>query len=127
MVNLYKSFYAAFVGLYNAFKQERNIKIHVSAAVIISIIGLIVEINSWQWVAQTLVIGLVISLEMVNTAIEELTDLVSPEYSRIAGKVKDIAAGAVLFAAITSVIVGCLIYAPIILNVFATMSRKNAL
>ena len=116
MANLYKSFYAAFTGLYTAIKQERNIKIHFSAAVIITIVGLILEINSWKWVAQTLVIGLVISLEMVNTAIEELTDLVSPEYSRIAGKVKDIAAGAVLFAAITSVIVGCLIYAPIILK-----------
>jgi diacylglycerol kinase len=76
------------------------------------VLGIVFKLTIPEWCWLIFVIGLVFITEMLNTAIEFLTDLVSPEYNPLAKKVKDVAAGAVLFAAIIAVIIGLIILIP---------------
>jgi diacylglycerol kinase (ATP) len=75
-------------------------------------LGFYFNINRTEWALVALAVGTVWSAELANTAIEALTDLVSPEYHPLAGKAKDVAAGAVLLAAFAALVVGALIFAP---------------
>ena len=93
-------------------KGEPNARIHAVACVVVVAAGTYYRISKMEWIAVVLCIALVISLEAVNTAIEHLTNLVSPFYNPIAGKVKDVAAAAVLVAAIAALIVGLIIFLP---------------
>lgn len=85
-------------------------KIHIACAIAVVALGLYFNITKTEWCILLLCIGGVISLEIINTAIEYLVDLVSPNYNELAGKVKDIAAGAVLLSVIFSAIVGTLVF-----------------
>ena len=107
-----KFFLYALAGIVEAIKTERNVKIHLLATVIVIILGLYYKVSVVEWTILLLCIGSVISLEMLNTAIEKLCDLVMPEYNEVIKKVKDIAAGAVLFISIISFIIGCFIFIP---------------
>lgn len=100
----------AFNGLRVFFKTQLNAKIHLIAAVIVIACGFYYQISKTDWIALTFAIGLVLTTEALNTAIEFLTDKVSPEYSEEAKKVKDVAAGAVLISAITAVIIGLIVF-----------------
>ena len=93
-------------------------KIHVGIAVLVVLMGLYFRISVYEWMVCVLCIGLVFSSEMFNTAIETIVDLISPNVHPLAGKTKDIAAGAVLITAICSVIIGILIFLPKVLNLF---------
>lgn len=104
------SFKNAFRGLLAAFAGERNMKIHVMAAILAILMGFLLRIGIAGWVALILTIGLVFICELFNTAIEILTDMVTDEYSEKAKKVKDISAGAVLVSAVISVIIGAVIF-----------------
>ena len=106
-----KSLGYAWKGFKTAFIEERNLKIHVAAAVIVSLLGFYFHITTMEWIALVIVIGLVIALELVNSATENLTDLASKEIHPLAGKAKDMAAAAVLFASVIAVVVGLLIFA----------------
>ncbi len=117
-----KSFGYAVRGIRIVFGTETNMKIHLSIAILVLIAGFTFDISVTEWIFCLLCIGLVFSMEMVNTAIENLVDLVSPNHHPLAGKTKDIAAGAVLICAISSVIVGLLVFAPKIWNVILHMS-----
>ncbi len=110
-MNLIKSFAVAFKGLKVAVREERNMKIHLLAAIVVIAAGFYFEITSIEWLVIMVMIGLVICAELINSAIENLTDLVSKEKQPLAGKVKDVAAGAVLFASFISVIVAIIIFA----------------
>lgn len=112
---LNKSFAYAFKGLGFALK-ERNFKIHILAAVLVVISGRYLKISHSEWVVLLLCIGGVMSLEIINTAIENLVDKISPERNETAGKIKDLAAGAVLVFSIISAIIGLMIFLPYILN-----------
>ena len=87
-------------------------KIHFVSAVVVIIAGLLTGLNLVEWILIILLIALVISTEMVNTAIETIVNLVSPDFHPLAKKAKDVAAGAVLVFAIASVIIGLLIFIP---------------
>lgn len=115
---LINSFKYAFKGIGSSLKSERNMKIHFAMMVLVIIAGIFLNISIWEWITCFILFGLVISLEMVNTAIEIVVDMVSPEYNLKAGHVKDIAAGAVLVNAIVAFIVGLLIFLPKIIRLF---------
>jgi diacylglycerol kinase len=112
------SFQFAFNGLKDLFKNQPNARIHLFVALFVVIAGIFFHISRMEWVVVVFCITLVLSLEAVNTAIEYLTDLVSPEFHPLAGKVKDVAAAAVLWAAIGSIVIGVLIFLPGIMACF---------
>lgn len=116
--NLLNSFKYALEGILSAFKNERNLKIHTCIALIVVIAGLIFKLSISEWLSCILVIALVIGGELINTAIEKVVDLASPDINPLAKQAKDIAAGAVLFFAIVSVVIGIIIFLPKIINLF---------
>lgn len=94
------------------FRTQPNARFHLVAAVVVTAAGFLLEISRLEWLAVVLCMALVLALEAVNTALEYLTDLVSPEYHPLAGKAKDAAAGAVLVAAIGAAVVGGVVFLP---------------
>ena len=96
-------------------KNERNIKIQIVAAILATIMGFMFKISSVEWLVLVLTIFFVIVTECLNTAVEKTVDMITNKYSESAKNVKDISAGAVLFSAIASVIVGLIIFLPKIL------------
>lgn len=107
-----KRFRYAFKGIFFAFLTQPNIRIHAIATLLVSIAGFIFKLNLVEWGLVVFAIGLVLVSELMNTAIESLVDVISPGYSEKAGFIKDVAAGAVLIAAIISVIIGIIIFLP---------------
>ena len=109
---LYKSFGYAFSGIYAVMKKERNMKIHCLAVILVTAVGTFVGVTPMEWCICLLLFGMVISLELVNTAVEAVVDLVTEERKPLAKIAKDTAAGAVLFTAIMAVFIGCIIFIP---------------
>jgi len=107
-----QSFGYAGRGIRYVFGTEANMKIHIVITVLVIICGVVFSISLVEWMFCLLCIGMVVGAEMINTAIENVVDLASPEQHPLAGKAKDIAAGAVLICAIISVIIGLLIFVP---------------
>ncbi len=107
-----KSFGYAINGIRYSIRTQHNILIHIILAIIAITLGFLLKINSFEWIAIIIVIGLVISAEIFNTSIEELVNLVSPHKNEKAGIIKDLAAGAVLILAITAFITGLIIFLP---------------
>lgn len=110
--SLLHSFRYAIAGVQTAVRNERNLKIHLFVATLVIILGLIVQLSMTEWLFVAFAIGGVISLELVNSALERVVDLASSEYHPLAKEAKDIAAGAVFVYAILSVIVGVIIFLP---------------
>ena len=115
---LINSFKFAFKGIGSSIRSERNMKIHFTMMILVVLAGIILNISMWEWITCFILFGLVISLEMVNTAIEIVVDLVSPTFNDRAGRAKDIAAGAVLVNAIVAFIIGLLIFLPKVSDLF---------
>jgi len=111
MNRLFRSFKAAFQGIRAAIVSQQNLKIHVAVALTVCAAGVYVDLTLIEWALVAVAIGLVISAELMNTAIETLVDVVEPEKNPRAGRVKDIAAGAVLVASIAAIIIGVLVFA----------------
>lgn len=107
-----KSFYFAFQGLKLLLFAEHNTRIHLSVALAVVIAGFIFEVTALEWCILMFAIGSVMITEAFNTAIEYFVDLISPEYNPLAGKIKDMAAAAVLVAATIAAIVGLIIFWP---------------
>lgn len=116
---LWKSFGYAFRGIRTGIQKERNMKIHCTALVLVIIAGAVVKLTATEWCICIVLCALVISLELVNTAVEAVVDLVTEEKKPLAKIAKDTAAGAVLVAAIASVIAGLLIFVPYIVRWFS--------
>lgn len=110
-----KSFTYAWKGVKDVICREHNAWIHLTIALLTIIAGFIFNIQRIEWIAIVICIGIVIAAEAFNTAIERLVNLTSPEWNPMAGKVKDIAAGAVLICAIAAAIVGLIIFIPYII------------
>jgi diacylglycerol kinase len=87
-------------------------RLHVAAAILAIAAGCFFQISAAEWIAVSLCIGLVMSLECLNTAVERLADRMSPEEHPLIRQAKDAAAAAVLLAAITAAVVGCLVFLP---------------
>jgi undecaprenol kinase len=115
-ISLLSSFSYAIAGIRTAIKQERNIRIHLSISLIVIIFGFLFSITRIEWIFILLTIGGMISLEIINTAIERLVDLVTLDFHPLAKQAKDLAAGAVFSFAIISVIVGIIIFGPYLLR-----------
>ena len=113
---LIDSFRYALTGIGSAFKTERNIKIHVAVASIVTILGIILKLKTWEWVVCVGWFAIVIGGELFNTAIEIAVDLAMPKINEKAERAKDISAGGVLVFAIGSIIVGVIIFIPKIIN-----------
>ena len=113
---LINSFKFAFKGIGSSIKSERNMKIHITMMLLVIIAGIFFNIAMWEWITCFILFGLVISLEMVNTALEIVVDMVSPEYNMMAGRAKDIAAGGVLACAIGAAAAGLFIFLPKLLE-----------
>lgn len=109
---LHKSFGYAFEGIAAVIKRERNMKIHCCAMILVVMAGTILQIPSWKWCICFCLFGLVMALEMVNTAVEAVVDFVTEERKPLAKLAKDAAAGAVLIAAIMSVAAGLIMFIP---------------
>ena len=114
---LINSFKYAFEGIINTYKTEQNIIIHTIIAIIVIIFGILFKINIYEWIICIVLFGLVISAELFNTAIESIVDLNCKSYNKYAKIAKDSSAGAVLILALTSVIIGCIIFLPKIFQV----------
>lgn len=113
---LIKSFGYAFQGILTGIRNERNMKIHCAAIILVTMAGTLFQITAVQWCICLLLFALVAALELVNTAVEAVVDLVTEEKKPLAKVAKDTAAGAVLIAAAASVIIGCIIFLPYVLE-----------
>jgi undecaprenol kinase len=112
MQNFIKTFLYAFEWIIHAVKTERNFKFHLIAAVIVITTGLLSDLTYTEWFIILVLIGGVLSLELLNSAIERVVNLVTMERMPLAKQAKDLAAGAVLIFAIMSAIIGLLIFIP---------------
>jgi len=115
--NRIKSIGYAFKGAILLLKTEASIKIQFFIAILVTAAGFYFEISSIEWIAQILAIGIIMSVEGINTAIESIADFIHPEHNPKIGFIKDIAAGAVFIAAISAIAVGLIIYIPKIFNI----------
>jgi diacylglycerol kinase (ATP) len=106
------SFQHAWDGFSFLLKNEMNARIHVAITVVVILLGIVLEVSRVEWILLILTIGVVIAAEAVNTALEQLVDLVSPKYHLLAKRAKDLAAAAVLLLAVVAVIIGILIFVP---------------
>ena len=107
-----KSFQYAFNGLKILIIEEHNARIHLFAAICVFIAGVILKLSNAEWITITFAIGLVIALEAINSAIENIADFISPEQNPQIKKIKDLSAAAVLVVAISSCAVGIIIFVP---------------
>jgi len=107
-----KSVVYAFKGAYKLITTEHSVMIQFSLAVLVTLAGFYFRISQVEWLVQTLAIGLVLSIEGLNTAVEKIADFSHPDYHQKIGFIKDIAAGAVFFAALAAIAVGLIIYLP---------------
>ena len=108
----YKSVGYALSGIIDCMKKERNIKIHVVIMLIVIICGIEMGINKNEWIICLILFGNVIALELLNTAIEAIVDLASPQYHTLAKYAKDVSAGAVLIMAFFAAVIGMMIFLP---------------
>ena len=109
-----RSFRYAFNGIRLLLSTEHNARIHTVAAVCAVCAGFIFGISAMEWMVVIILIGIVFAAEAFNSALEVLSDYVSPEYREAIGRAKDLAAGAVLCGAIAAAITGCVIFLPYI-------------
>lgn len=91
---------------------EASIQVQFVVSIIITIAGFYYHITPTEWIVQTLCIGMVMTAEGLNTAIEGIADFIHPEHHEKIGRIKDVAAGAVGFAALISLVIACVIYIP---------------
>ena len=116
MNKLKNSFKYAIEGIITGIKNETNMKIHITIMIFVIIFGIVLKISKIEWIICIVLFGLVISSELMNTAIENTVDLITMEKNPKAKIAKDVAAGAVLVNAVTSAIIGLLIFLPKILK-----------
>lgn len=102
----------AYNGLKEIMRNERNFKIHLCATLLVLLTGIILKLSLIEWSILIIVVGFVLVAELINSAIERIIDYLKPEIHPAAKVIKDVGAGAVLMAVITSVIIGALIFLP---------------
>ncbi len=107
-----KSVTFAVKGAIKLITTEHSIMVQFSLGILMTIAGFYCNITKTEWLFQILAIGLVMSIEGLNTAVEKVADFIHPDYHERIGFIKDISAGAVLFAAITAIVIGLIIYTP---------------
>ena len=114
-MKLIKSFGYALTGIYIATREQLNIKIHFLAVIVVTGAGIYFHVTAYEWCLIVICYGMVLTAELFNSAIENIVDLVSPDHHPLAGKAKDIAAGAVLISALSTAVVSLFIFLKYIL------------
>jgi undecaprenol kinase len=112
LYRFFKGFYYAWQGILYGAKKEANFKFHLTAAIVVCIAAFYFSITKIEWLFVLIAIGGMLTLELINSAIEKVVDLVTGEYHPLAKAAKDLAAGAVLVYAILSAIIGFIIFLP---------------
>ena len=107
-----KGFGFAAKGAFMLLRNEASIQVQAVIAVLVTIAGFYFNLSTTEWMMQIFAIGLVMSAEGINTAIEEMANFVHPDYDEKIGYIKDVAAGAVFFTAIAAIVIACIIYFP---------------
>ena len=107
-----KSLSYALKGLRYLIKTENSIKVQLFFSLLLTACGFLFHISTTEWIAQIMCIALVLTAESLNTAVEKIANFIHPEYHEKIGIIKDVAAGAVAFAAIFAILIGCIIYIP---------------
>jgi len=107
-----KSFGFAFNGLKILILEEHNSRIHILSAIVVVIAGYFYQLSALEWIAIVFAIGLVIALEIFNSAIENISDFISPSQDHMIKKIKDLSAAGVLVGAITAAIIGLIVFVP---------------
>ncbi|UBM63186.1 diacylglycerol kinase family protein [Candidatus Sulfidibacterium hydrothermale] len=107
-----RSFVYAWRGIRFMLKTQHNFWIHLTVTFLVVVAGILLNLSLLEWLFIILAIGLVLAAETFNTAVEQLTDIVHPEWGEKAAKIKDLAAGAVLICALTAALIGVFIFAP---------------
>jgi diacylglycerol kinase len=107
-----ESFKFALNGLLLLLKNEHNSRIHILAAIIAIVMGIIMKLDHYEWSLLVIVIGAVFLTELLNSSIESLADLIDPEFNELIMRAKDYSAAAVLMSAIVAIVVGGLIFIP---------------
>lgn len=120
---LWKSFYHAFCGIIENIIKERNLRIHVTIMLCVILAGLLLKISLLEWIICMILFGMVISLELVNTAIETTIDIYVDKFNEKAKHAKDTSAGAVLVAAIIAAIIGIIIFLPKLISILNNISK----
>ncbi|WP_232695360.1 diacylglycerol kinase family protein [Brevibacillus daliensis] len=118
---LWRSFGYAAEGWRHAIKTQRNLQIHVGVALAVVVLAYLLQVTRLEFSLLLLTIALVWGLELMNTAIEAVVDLVSPDFHPLAKIAKDVAAGAVFIAVIIAVTIGIIIFGPPLYDIFAPM------
>ncbi|MEO7988869.1 MAG: diacylglycerol kinase family protein [Chryseolinea sp.] len=113
-----KSFGHAFNGLKILLKEEHNARIHLVAAIMVVIAGVVLKVSTIEWIAVVFAAGFVITTEIINSSIENIADFISPEKHEKIKKIKDLAAAGVLVSAVTAVIIGVIVFLPRIITLF---------
>lgn len=115
---LINSFKYPIKGLKYAYRNEQNLAVDIGVSIIVLIAGIIFKLSLVEWIIIIFLIGIVISLELINTSIEAVVDLVTEEYHPLAKVAKDTSASAVFIIAIVSAIIGIIIFMPKIISLF---------
>lgn len=108
----YRSLLFALKGIKHAWQTQSNLRIHGIIAILVIVLGASLNLSRWEWIALSFAIALVLTAEIINTAIEWAIDLVTRDYHPLAASVKNAAAGAVVITVLNAVIVGVLILGP---------------
>ena len=124
---LVDSFNFAIEGLISALKNEKHMKVHILAAIIIVILAIVINASKVEILIISLSVSFVVITELVNTAVEAIVDLVSPERHPLAKLAKDVAAGAVLVAAINALCVGYLLFYDKLLDIFDGANKLHVI
>lgn len=115
---LFKSFTYAFRGLVKTFREEQNLRIQLFFAALVILLGWYLGINKIEWCIIILAIGLVVLAEIINTAVELVTDVLKPRIDDYVKIIKDITAAAVMMSSVIAVIIGLIIFVPYLLNIW---------
>lgn len=113
---LAKSFIYAFKGLFKTFHEEQNLRIQTTVGFLVIIAGFYFKINQMEWALIIIMIGLVILMEIVNSAAERITDVLKPRINEYVKEIKDIMAAAVMISSIMAVVVGVIIFYPYLIK-----------
>ena len=102
----------ALKGAWLLIKNEPSIQVQFAISIVVTVAGFYFDITKTEWMFQCIAVGMVMSAEGLNTAIEAIADFVHPDFHKKIGHIKDVAAGAVCIAAFIAIIIGCIIYIP---------------
>lgn len=115
---LFKSFGYAFKGLYKTFREEQNLRLQTAASLITMALAVYFRLSRAEWVLLVLVICLVLVAEIINSAVERITDVLKPRINSYVKEIKDIMAAAVLITSLAAIIAGLIIFWPQVYKLF---------